>query len=560
MKKINRCMNSVLWILCGFCPILPSLAQSNSPSVSCNAQQSSPDKLHAKAAVVDEINIHVQPIFDETKPAENNWLFRWVNRLHINTRKGVIKHDLLVKKGDALDPKVLQESERILRSRHYLNRVSVTAADECAANTAVNVDVHQVWTLVPELSFSHAGGNSNFGFGLHDSNFLGYGKTVNISHQSTDERSGELFEYYDPNTGMKDSVLSFKYADNSDGKYESASLVRPFFALNTSWTAGISYDNFTQEDALYNAGEEAYRFAHDGTSDTIFFGGKLPLSSRDSIHRLIFGYTRTEDSFLSVDADQQDGFTPPADRQFNYPWFEYQFVSDGYIKAYNIQQINQVEDINLGAQFRARMGLASSRYPLNDQSYVFQTEYSQGAALTEHQLLLANFSATGAYGDSQFYNTVVQGQIAYHWENFQRGQFYIQLTKAKGFHLFDDAPLALGGDMGLRGYPAHFAAGNNLELLTVEQRYFGEKEWFSLFYLGAAIFYDEGRAWGDSAIPQSENGRLRDVGVGLRLSGTRTGNRDGGSHNVLHIDIASPLDGSSDISSLQWLVKVKKSF
>jgi hypothetical protein len=33
-----------------------------------------------------------------------------------------------------------------------------------------------------------------------------------------------------------------------------------------------------------------------------------------------------------------------------------------------------------------------------------------------------------------------------------------------------------------------------------------------------------------------------------------------GSHNILHIDIASPLDGGSDISKVQWIVRVKQSF
>ncbi len=96
--------------------------------------------------------------------------------------------------------------------------------------------------------------------------------------------------------------------------------------------------------------------------------------------------------------------------------------------------------------------------------------------------------------------------------------------------------------------------------MTIEQRFFGQKEWFALFHLGAAIFYDQGRVIGTSAIPQDQQGWLRDVGIGLRFSGTRTGNREEGTHNILHIDLAAPLDGSSDIEKLQWLVTVKNGF
>jgi hemolysin activation/secretion protein len=250
----------------------------------------------------------------------------------------------------------------------------------------------------------------------------------------------------------------------------------------------------------------------------------------------------------------------PDNRQFNYPWLEYQYIDDGFIEAYNIQQINRVEDINLGAQARFRLGYSSSIYPENDGAYVFNGDYSRGFSLSENQLLLADVSADGLYGDAGLYNTVVKGSLSYHWKNFDRGQLYVELTRAQGFHLCADQPLDLGGDTGLRGYPARYQAGDRMQLFSIEQRFFGEREWFSLFHVGAAIFYDEGRAWGESAVHQSQQGRLRDVGIGLRISGTRTGSSEAGAHNVLHLDLASPLDGGQDISKFQWLIKVKKSF
>jgi hemolysin activation/secretion protein len=97
-------------------------------------------------------------------------------------------------------------------------------------------------------------------------------------------------------------------------------------------------------------------------------------------------------------------------------------------------------------------------------------------------------------------------------------------------------------------------------LFSLEQRFYGEREWLSLFYLGYAFFYDQGRAWGDSLVSQAEDKELRDVGFGLRFSGTRVGGQDQGSSNILHFDIAKPLDGDPDISDLQWILKVKSSF
>lgn len=509
---------------------------------------------------IDSISIDIHPIFDEANPKENNWLFKTVNYLHINTNESVIRKDLLFKEGDIYDEKLLQQSERILRTRRYLNYATIAPQQECTANQKVKVDVREVWTLVPGATFSHAGGNSNYSYGLRDSNFLGLGKTLEVKHTSTSQRTGNLFKYYDPNSGILNSTVLLQYENNSDGIAKSAAFIRPFIAFETEWSAGISHDQYTQESALYNAGEVANRFAHNNLNESIFYGIKIDTPNDDTVHRIIAGYNRSQDNFLPILSPSAPSMLIPRDREFNYPWAEYQYITDDYVKAHNIQQINRVEDINLGSEIRVRLGYASSRYSVYDKSFIFDSSYEKGVALNENHLLLASVSAGGYYGLGEFYNSKLHAKASYHWKNFNRGQFFVGVTAARGTKLFQDSPFELGGDTGLRGYPAFYQAGDRLQLLTIEQRFFGEKEWFSLFHMGAAVFYDEGRAWGESAIPQSQTTRLRDIGVGLRISGTRTGNREEGAHNVLHIDVASPLDGGNDISKFQWLVKVKKGF
>ena len=542
-----------------------TLADEQIQVAGCQADNALNDSMHTNKNTIGNIAINIHPIFDETNPAENNWLFRTVNYLHINTHESVIKNDLLVSPGDAYDDKLLAESERILRTRRYLNTASVKAQPGCGSSIPVQVDVREVWTLVPELSFSHSGGSSNYGFGLHDSNFLGFGKTVNLTHTTTAQRTGNLFEYYDPNTGIYDSNFLLQYANNSDGVQKSVSLIRPFAALSTEWTSGISYDNYDREDRLYNAGKEVDRFAHSNVNQSLFYGIKLDTSIRESIHRIIIGYTTWQDSFLTAAVPASTNIIPDG-REFNYPWIEYQHIHDGFIKAYNIQQINRVEDINLGAQIRFRIGYATSPFAIYDNSYVISSEYSQAFALSDQQLIFADLTADGHYGNSQFYDSLIKANASYHWQDFTRGQFFVELTAARGIRLFKDLPLELGGDIGsrgdagLRGYPAFYQAGDHLQLISIEQRFFGEKEWLSLFHMGGAIFYDEGRVWGESAVPQSQSTWLRDVGIGLRISGTRIGNSEEGAHNIVHIDIASPLDGGKNISKVQWILKVKKSF
>ena len=49
--------------------------------------------------VTGEVRVVVQPIFDTSDPAEDRALFRWANRLHVQTRHGTIRESILFRPG-----------------------------------------------------------------------------------------------------------------------------------------------------------------------------------------------------------------------------------------------------------------------------------------------------------------------------------------------------------------------------------------------------------------------------------------------------------------------------
>src|SRR5690554_7510740 len=56
-------------------------------------------------------------VFDEDNPDENNSLYRFLNKIHVNTKEYVVAPQLLFKEGDTLDTGVILETERLLRTR-----------------------------------------------------------------------------------------------------------------------------------------------------------------------------------------------------------------------------------------------------------------------------------------------------------------------------------------------------------------------------------------------------------------------------------------------------------
>jgi hypothetical protein len=64
-----------------------------------------------------------------------------------------------------------------------------------------------------------------------------------------------------------------------------------------------------------------------------------------------------------------------------------------------------------------------------------------------------------------------------------------------------------------------------------------------------------GRTWGESPVSTPSQGLLKDVGIGLRFGNSRSG-----LGNIIHVDLAFPLDGDSSIEDVQILLETKERF
>ena len=115
--------------------------------------------------------------------------------------------------------------------------------------------------------------------------------------------------------------------------------------------------------------------------------------------------------------------------------------------------------------------------------------------------------------------------------------------------------LLLGGDNGLRGYPLRYQSGTRRALVTLEERFYTDLYVWRLFRVGGAAFLDAGRAWGGDNLNAPAPGWLGNAGFGLRIVSARAA-----FSNVLHVDLAFPLNAGNDVKKLQLLVKTKASF
>jgi hypothetical protein len=227
----------------------------------------------------------------------------------------------------------------------------------------------------------------------------------------------------------------------------------------------------------------------------------------------------------------------------------------------NLDLIGRTEDLALGWNAKVRLGFATRALGSDRQALVFDASAAKAIQETESHTLRWNVAATGRFADGALEDSIFAMAARYYWRQTPARTMYIGASVERGVNLDVDKQLTLGGDTGLRGYPIRYRTGQGRWLLTVEERAFTDWYPFRLFNVGGAVFYDVGATLGESQVPITpppttpQAKVLQDVGFGLRLGNSRSA-----LGNVIHIDLAFPINADPSISKVQFIVEAKRTF
>jgi len=512
--------------------------------------------LEQQGARVGNILIDPENIFDTSDPREDYRLYRLANLLHIKTHPEVIRQQLLFKSGEPYSQRLVEESERILRGARYLYDARIKPVAYHDGVVDLMVTTRDVWTLNPGISFGRHGGKNTTGIELEELNILGTGTSLSLAQKSGLDRDTTAIEFKDPHVLGSWVTLAAMYSDNSDGRASALTLDRPFYALDTRWAAGVNLLDQEQVDSLYDLGHVVDQFREQRQFAEAYWGRSSGLRNGWT-RRWLVGATYDEKDF-SLAPDWRDALLPQ-DRKFVYPWIGFELIQDDYTKYRNHDQIGRTEDFHLGTRLSARLGWASSSFGSNRDALIFSATAGYGMGTSEKSTLLFKAGVDGRYQDGGLRDAVLKAAARYYNKQSEQMLFFADLSTTAGHRLDLDDQILLGGDNGLRGYPLRYQNGDASALLTLEQRYFTHWYPFRLFRVGAAAFFDIGRTWGNSDVstpsPTPSQGWLKDIGLGLRLGNSRSG-----LGNVVHVDLAFPLDGDPSIKNVQLTVETKQKF
>ena len=513
-------------------------------------------ELEAAGAVIGEVRIDGRNIFDLADEKENNILFRAANAIHIRTQDWVIRRQLLFKPGERVSVRLIEETERLMRSNRIFYDVSIAPVGYRDGVVDIEVRTRDTWTLEPGVSASRAGGVNRTGSAIQDTNALGTGVLIGASRFSDADRSGSQYHVSLPHLFDGWTAIDYSHAQLSDGESRAVSIVRPFYALDTRWAAGFSTSTDTRIDSLFSNGAKVAQFRHrQDKAET--FGGWSEGLVNDWTHRYSAGFSYAKDTYKD-----EAGLPPPLpplqlplDQTLAAPFFRYELVHDDYEKVKNRDLIERPEYFAMGTQVSAQLGRSLTGLGSTQNLWLYSASASDGSRLSSNQALLGSASVSGQTGYAPLDRQLASGSIRFYGHADRRTLTFVSLT---GDTLKDpnvSSQLVLGGDTGLRGYPRNYQTGDRRVLLNVEERIYTDWYPFRLFRVGGAVYYDRGRAWGGPGESPSNAGWLSDVGFGLRILSTRSA-----FGNVLHVDFAFPLNRDPNIKSFQFLVTTKVSF
>jgi hypothetical protein len=511
------------WLLAGLIPLAAAAAEPL-PSLS---------ELESAGAVIGDIRVDTDNIFDLDNPREDNFLFRAANALHIKTRPWLIRRLLLFKSGERLSRRRIDETERLIRANSSVYDVAIRPVRYENGVVDLEVRTRDTWTLQPSVKLSRSGGATTGGFSVKESNLAGTGTMLDLSRAKDVDRTGTQIglshqHLFDGWTSIAASRARF-----SDGSSTALSVDRPFYALETTWAAGASAGSFDRSDSLYQNGNVVGRFRHRQHAGQAYAGWSPGLVDGWT-HRYSAGLSYSEDRY-AADPTEPPPAPIPADRTLAGPFVRYEVVEDDYLQVENRDRIRRPEYLAMGFQSSVQLGRSLGAFGATDDPWQVAVSVSKGFRAPANGQVFASMSYSAQYGSSV--GDVRSLGVATRYFAPQTGGLLLYLAASantvKTPNFSDE--ILLGGDNGLRGYPLRYQRGTRSALFTVEERYYSDLYLFQLFRVGAAVYYDLGRAWG-SQLPNATPGWLSDVGFGLRFLNARTS-----FGNVLHIDIALPV-------------------
>ena len=521
-----------------FADVLPAVialaASLGSPGLAfSSAEAQERTRPRVRAVVVQR-----DAVFDSVEA--RYWPYRLANAVHVETRPNVIRRELLIDVGDPYDSALVAESERNLRALGIFRDVRI---DSVATDTGIVVVVRtaDAWTTTLGVGVATSGTQSVVDLSLQEGNLLGTRTVAQLAYRNDPDRSSIALAFDTPRAIGDRIGVGVSGVDRSDGRAGSASLRLPFLSLSSRAGGSLSASVF--QGRVLQFGGSAIVDSLWREAAVLRADGAIALTAGPR------GYVRVGvlAQWLRDDmVPMEERNVVPRTRSATAGLY-LAVRRPRYIRVWNVERIERVEDVDLGPFGTVALLAAPSAWGYDRDGIGGSLGAGVGLPFPGG---FARFGvrATALQTAEGTDSATVEGATTVVAQRGQRQLVVLHGSAGRQRNAVPGREFDIGLGAGLRAFPAHAFTGDRYFVLAAEYRYLAWPRLFGLVGVGAAAFGGHAGAW-DGGGPRRAGTEL---GAGLRLASIRE------AGGIWRLDLSRRLAGGGFAGG--WVASLGRGF
>jgi len=490
------------------------------------------------------------PDFTDTAKITNIWLEKWANKLHSKSNLYVIRKNLWIKEGQELDPDLVMDNERLLRSLPYLKDVRIIIKPHPINDNMVDILI--LTKDVFSLGISGNIGSINKGeLGIYDKNILGVGHEIGtklIAHTDLTPHIG--FEAYYSINNVKGNFIDFSAGYTNTYLREGMffSFERDFLRPQSVYAGGLTFLRSFRSDRINLNDPVLIDYPLDYLFLDTWYGRRLkreiyPTDSRFQVN--ISGRVRYA-SFYDRPLPDINGNQFFANSTFYLGSLS--FSRRSYVRDYLIYSYGITEDIPKGYLHELVFGYDHNEFGDRWYSHLY---LSTGNLFKNKPFYFFTSFGLGTFwkpdgaeqGMADFKVNYISPLFQV-WRNQSRQ--FIKLNYTLGINRFEIEDLLLRNSDGIRGFGSRIGKGKQRLTLNVENVFFQKRSILN-FQTAFFSFFDVGIV-GPAKESIFKQSYYAGLGLGLRIRNENL------IFKTIQIRLAYYPNHPSDVSSIGFIL------
>lgn len=458
------------------------------------------------------------PTFQDTARKAKSKIELTANKIHTKSNLQTIEKLLLFKVGDVVDPEVIYENERIIRSLPYIKEISILLTLDTIYPAFVKVTI----LTKDRFSFGVTGnvnGVQSAAFEIYDNNLFGVGHEIGVvfaGHVNKQPYLGTETYYKIKNIRGKFIDISFAYLNTYKSEGFRFMLNKPFITPSVKWGYGATGLRMFRANWIFPNDMIQTELPMDFWYHGAWAGRSFQINKNEPEKSQIVlagGYNAQKFySLPDINPGYEDYFLNRTFFLSSITFTQRRYVQDELVYSYGI-----TEDIPEGFKNEIVYG-----YEINEftQRHYAHLLLSNGNLLINKKgYLFLSGNIGGYFGKNGFEQGQIDADINFISRQIKIGNKLSRLfTKANyttGLDRLDIEDLTLNRNNAIRGFLSHETFGKQRLTVNLEYVLFLNNDFYK-FNMAIFMFTDVGVIGSNKEFILTQN-YYSGLGLGVRL-------------------------------------------